>query len=69
MGSNHTFLDNFDMLSSKRMAAIKSYFMLSVKAINKGSACSVLFLSMTGLFPERRKILEHETQSSTLTFF
>ena len=36
----------------------------SAKAINNGSACSVLFLSMTGLFPARTKILEHETQSS-----
>ena len=40
-----------------------------VKAINNGSACSVLFLSTTGLFPARRKILEHETLSSDLTFF
>ena len=38
------------------------------KAINNGLACSVLFLSTTGLFPARRKILEHETQSSALTF-
>ena len=41
----------------------------SDKAINNGSACSVLFLSTTGLFPARRKILEHETQSSALTYF
>ena len=39
------------------------------KAINNSSLCPVLFLSRTGLFPARRKILEHETQSSTLTFF
>ena len=38
-------------------------------AINIGSACSVLFLSTTGLFPARRKILEHETQLSALMFF
>ena len=31
-----------------------------VTAINNVSACSVLFLSMTELFPARRKILEHE---------
>ena len=40
-----------------------------IKAINNCSACSVLFLSTTGLFPACRKNLEHETQSSTLTFF
>ena len=33
-------------------------------AINNGSACSVLFLSTTGLFSTRRKVLEQETQSS-----
>ena len=38
-------------------------------AINNVSACSVLFLSTTGLFPARIKILEHEMQSSALTFF
>ena len=41
----------------------------SVNAINNGSACSVLFLSTTGLFPARRKILEHKTQSSALILF
>ena len=30
----------------------------TVKAINNGSACSVLFLSTTGLSPTRRKILD-----------
>ena len=30
-------------------------------AINNVSACSVLFLSTTGLFPACRQILEHET--------
>ena len=39
------------------------------KAINNSSLCSVLLLSTTGLFPAHRKILEHETQSSALTFF
>ena len=34
-----------------------------------GSACSVLFFSTKGLFLARREILEHETQSSALTFF
>ena len=33
----------------------------AINAINNGSACSVLFLSTTGLFLARRKILEHET--------
>ena len=33
----------------------------SDNAINNVSACSELFLSTTGLFPARRKILEHET--------
>ena len=32
-----------------------------INAINNGSACSVLFLSTTGLFPARINILEHET--------
>ena len=32
-----------------------------LSAINDGSACSVLFLSTTGLFPVRRKISEHGT--------
>ena len=41
----------------------------AVKAINNGSACSVLFLSMTWLFPASRKVLEHKTQSSALMFF
>ena len=41
----------------------------SIKAIKNGSACSVLFLRTTGLFPARRIILKHETQSSALTFF
>ena len=36
--------------------------------INNGSACSVWFLSTTGLCPPRLKMLEHETQSSALTF-
>ena len=31
------------------------------------SACSVLFLSTTGLFPTRRKMSEHETQWNALT--
>ena len=35
---------------------------LCAKAINSGSAYSILFLSMTGLFPACRKILEHEAQ-------
>ena len=43
--------------------------MLFDKAVNCGSACSVLFLSRTGLFSARKKILEDETQSSALTFF
>ena len=38
-----------------------------IKPINNGSACSVLFLNTTGLFPARKKNLEHETQSSALT--
>ena len=41
----------------------------SNNAINNVTACSVLFLSTTRLFPARRKILEHETQSSALMFF
>ena len=36
----------------------------SNNAINNGLACSILFLSTPGVFPVRRKILEHETQSS-----
>ena len=40
-----------------------------VKAINNGSASFILFLSTTGLFPAGRKLLQHETQSSALTFF
>ena len=48
--------------------AYKLNFMMN-NAINNGSACSVLFLSTTGLFPARRKILEHETQWSVLMFF
>ena len=40
----------------------------SINAINNVSACLVLFLSTTGLFPARRKLLEHETQSSIVTF-
>ena len=35
-----------------------------LNAINNGSACSILFLSTTGLFPARRKILGHETQNN-----
>ena len=38
------------------------------KAINNGRACSVLFLSMAGLFTARIKILD-ETQTCALTFF
>ena len=45
------------------------YMDLSINAINNGSACSVLFLRKTGLFPAGRKILEHDTQSSALMFF
>ena len=40
-----------------------------INTINNGSACSVLSLSTTRLLPARRKILEHETQLSALTFF
>ena len=40
----------------------------SIKTINNSSACSVLFLSTTRLFPAHRKKLEHETQSNALTF-
>ena len=39
-----------------------------INAINNGSACSVLFLRTTGLFPARRKILEHETWSISKNF-
>ena len=42
---------------------------LSVKSINNGSVCSVLYLSTTGLFPARRKILQHLMQSSAITLF
>ena len=35
-------------------------------AINNVSACSVLFLSTTGLLQSRGQILEYETQSSAL---
>ena len=50
-----------------QMSCIISWVM--DKAINNGLACSVLCLSTTGLFPARRKISEHETQSSALMFF
>ena len=39
------------------------------KAINNGLACLVMFLSITGLFPARRKSLEQEKQSSALRLF
>ena len=42
---------------------------LIVKAINNCSACSILFLSTTGLLPACTKILKHVTQSSAPTFF
>ena len=35
-----------------------------LNAINNGSACSVLFLSTTGLFPALRKTLEHSGLTS-----
>ena len=35
-----------------------------LNAINNGSACSVLFLSTTGLFPALRKTLEHSGMTS-----
>ena len=54
---------------STRMLKQLSAITANVNAINNVSACSVLFLSMTGLFPARRKILEHDTQSSALMFF
>ena len=41
----------------------------TINAINNVSACSVLFLSTTGLFQHAEKMLEHETKSSALTFF
>ena len=50
-------------------SALKFEACFSINAITNGSACSVLFLSTTGLFPARRKILEHETQSRALMFF
>ena len=37
-----------------------------IKAINNGSACSLLFLSTTGWFLARRKIQQHETQCSNV---
>ena len=57
--------------SQSRICPVFSYVheQVSNKAINSGSACSVLFLSTTDLFPARRKILEHESQSSALTYF
>ena len=39
------------------------------KAINNGTACSVLFSSTTFLFPASGKISEQDTQSSVLTLF
>ena len=39
------------------------------KAINNGLACLVMFLSITGLFPARRKSLEQEKQLSALRLF
>ena len=50
-------------------ATFCAFVLISNKAINNGSACSVLFLSTAGSFPARRKILEYETQSSALMFF
>ena len=41
-------------------------FFFSNKEVNNGLASSVQFLSMERLFPARRKILEHEAQSSAL---
>ena len=52
----------------RQLSFVPSTETSSHKAINNGSACLVLFLSTTGLFPEGRKILEHETQSRALTF-
>ena len=40
------------------MTKLVKYITISVKAINNDAVCSVLFLSMTGLFPACRKILE-----------
>ena len=41
----------------RRLECSKNDF--SNKAINNGSACSVLFLNTSGLFPARRKTFEH----------
>ena len=51
-----SFIDHFTFVQRKHNIP-------SNNAINNGSACSVLFLSMTGLFSECRKFLEHQTQS------
>ena len=42
-------------------------WLVIAKALNNDSACSVLFLSMTGLFPVRRKILEHSCSNVFLS--
>ena len=47
---NHTLLNFY-------FAVLEISKNMTVKAINNGSACSVLFLSTTGLFPAQRKIL------------
>ena len=62
--NDHTFEGRVQLLPTTAVGEI-----LANNVINNVSACSVLFLSTTGLFPARRKILEHETQSSALTFF
>ena len=68
MSSKHDYA-NCDQLSPNFDMAYKTIQCVSVKAINNSSACSVLFLSTTGLFPVHRKILEHKTELSALMLF
>ena len=60
----HILIDN--LASGDRSFGQELYVAdrFSTDGVNNVSACSLLLLSTTGLFPAGRKILEHETQKS-----
>ena len=63
---NHQSDNNYNFCMTKTtnqiiITCFCAYLTRAIETINNGSACSVLFLSTTGLFPAGRKVLEHDT--------
>ena len=56
-GLRRSWADGMVGLPVSFMCTVLLFILFCIKAINNGSACSVLFLSSTGLFPAHRKIL------------